>query len=276
MARKYARLKKNLADMKRVLVAFSGGVDSTLLLKAAADVLGPEVLAVSAASETYPPREIREAERLAGQLGVRHRVIHTLELKNPAFTRNRPDRCYHCKRELFTKLKKLAAAESIPFVLDGQNKDDRSDYRPGSRAARRLGVRSPLQEAGLTKADVRRLSRRLKLPTWDKPALACLASRFPYRVSIDRQGLTRVGAAEEFLLGLGVRQVRVRHHGRSARIEVEPRDIGRLARPALRDRIARRLKALGYLYITLDLEGYRTGSLNEALRKTRPPTSPRR
>ena len=254
--------------MRRVLVAFSGGVDSTLLLKTAADVLGGEVLAVIAASETYPRRETQEAERLAGRLGIRHRIIRTRELNNAAFTRNGTDRCYHCKRELFSRLKDMAAAESIPFVLDGQNEDDRSDYRPGSRAARELGVRSPLQEAGLTKEEVRLLSRRLRLPNWNKPSLACLASRFPYRESIDRQGLARVAAAEEFLLGLGLGQVRVRSHGRSARIEVEPQNISRLAQPAFRAGIVRRLKALGFIYITLDLQGYRTGSLNEVLKRS--------
>jgi uncharacterized protein len=254
--------------MKRVLVAFSGGADSTLLLKTAADVLGGEVLAVIAASKTYPGREIREAKRLADRLGVRHRIIHTRELDNPAFARNNIDRCYHCKKELFSRLKGLARAESIPFVLDGQNADDRSDYRPGSRAARELGVRSPLQEVGLTKEEVRLISRRLRLPNWNKPSLACLASRFPYGESIDRQGLARVAAAEEFLLGLGLGQARVRSHGRSARIEVEPLNISRLAQPALRAGIVHRLKALGFIYVTLDLQGYRTGSLNEVLKRS--------
>jgi len=272
-AKKYNRLKKTLSKMKRVLVAFSGGVDSTLLLKTAADILGEGVLAVIAASETYPRREIREAERLADKLGVRRRTIHTRELKNPAFTRNETDRCYHCKKELFSRLNGVAKAESIPYVLDGQNEDDRSDYRPGSRAARELGVRSPLQEAGLTKAEIRLISRRLGLPVWNKPSLACLASRFPYGESIGGKGLAQVGTAEEFLLGLGLIQVRVRSHGRNARIEVDSKDIGRLAQPALRARIVRRLKALGFLYVALDLQGYRSGSLNEGLKRSRQRTS---
>jgi uncharacterized protein len=266
-ARKFERLKKKLGKMKRVLVAFSGGADSTLLLKTAADMLDDGVLAVIAASETYPRREIQEAKRLAEKLGVRRRVIHTRELENPDFSRNNPDRCYHCKKELFSRLKSMAAAEFIPFILDGQNKDDQSDFRPGSKAARELGVRSPLQEVGLTKQEIRKISHQLALPTWEKPSLACLASRFPYRQSIDRKGLAQVGLAEEFLVGLGLRQVRVRHHGRTARIEVEPQAIGRVAQARVRARIVRRLKELGYLYVTLDLSGYRTGSLNEELRK---------
>jgi len=267
LAGKYELLKGLLLGMKRVLVAFSGGADSTLLLKTAADVLGREVLAVIAASETYPRRETEEAESLAEGLGVRRRTIHTRELENPDFSANPPERCYHCKKELFSGLKAMAAAEAIPFILDGQNEDDRSDFRPGSKAAREMGVRSPLQEVHLTKPEIRELSRSLGLPTWDKPSLACLASRFPYHTAIGRQSLEQVGLAEEFLLGLGLRQVRVRHHGPVARLEVEQPDFVRIMQEDVRRKIVRRLKELGFLFITLDLEGYRTGSLNEELIK---------
>lgn len=263
---KLEKLRAGLSGMEKVLIAFSGGTDSTLLLKVAADELGSGVLAVTASSKTYPSREIVAARRLARSFGVRHRVIQTLELANPEFRANPPLRCYHCKRELFRALRRIADEEGISHVLDGSNLDDGADYRPGGRAGKELGVRSPLREAGLTKAEIRLISRSLGLPTWDKPALACLASRFPYHHPIDESSLERVGRAEDSLRRLGFKLVRVRHHGSLARVELDPSDIARLLDGSLRNKISRRLKALGYTYVSLDLDGYRTGSMNETLK----------
>lgn len=268
LAEKEKTLRALMGGMKRVLVAFSGGLDSSFLLKTASETMGNGVLAVVAASEIHPPSEVEEALKRAEEWDVRCRLIHTREMDDPAFTANGPERCYVCKRGLYSRLKRIADEENIPFVVDGQNLDDLEDYRPGNRAAGELGVRSPLREARLTKNDIRELSRVGGLPTWDKPALACLASRFPYHTAIDRESLGRVAAAEDHLRTLGLRQVRLRHHGDVARIECEPADFRRVMEEPLRQGIVRRLKELGYLYVALDLAGYRSGSLNDAL-KTR-------
>jgi uncharacterized protein len=247
--------------MRSVLVAYSGGVDSSLLLKVARDILADKVLAVTAQSLTYPKDEIMEAKKLAKRLKVKHLIIKTNELKNLNFANNPFNRCYFCKKELFGKLIKIAKARRINFVVDGSNLDDDRDYRPGSKALKEFKVRSPLKEAGFSKKDIRNLSKELKLPTWNKPAFACLASRIPYRDKIDKKSLGKIQQAENLLKKLDFSQLRVRHHKNLARIEVPKTEIPKIIK--YRDKLARRLKNIGYKYICLDLEGYRTGSLNE-------------
>ncbi|MBI5018260.1 MAG: ATP-dependent sacrificial sulfur transferase LarE [Deltaproteobacteria bacterium] len=269
--------KDRLLDLLRetggCVIGFSGGVDSTFLFAVAAAVLGQKALAVTASSETYPERELREARELAEKIGGRHRVIVSEELDIPGFAENPKDRCYHCKKELFSKLRAVAEEEGLPQVLDGSNVDDRGDYRPGRRALRELDVRSPLEEAGLSKADIRELSRELGLPTWDKPAFACLSSRFPYGTRITREKVTQVGRAEESLRELGLRVLRVRHHGDVARLELGADEFGRVVN-GLRDEVVRRVKEAGYVYVALDLQGYRTGAMNETLTDLRPAVAP--
>jgi uncharacterized protein len=269
LAAKHAALQRVVKEMGSVLIAYSGGVDSSLLLKVAADTLGGNVFAVTGTSETYTPRELRDAKELVASLGVRHLVIATEELSNEAFAANPPERCYFCKKELFGKLRELADANGVRWILDGSNFDDLDDFRPGMKAAAELGVRSPLKEAKLTKDDIRALSRELGLPTWDKPSAACLSSRFPYGDAITREKLTAVEQAEQCLAAYGIRGFRVRVHGNIARIEV-PRE----AMPLLIDEpnakaVAARFKELGYTYVTLDIEGFRSGSMNEPLKRGR-------
>jgi uncharacterized protein len=266
-AKKMSRLREILSQMQNALVAYSGGTDSTFLLKVASDVLGGGVVAVTACSQTYPIRELEEAKKNARRLGVRHLIIETQELHNERFASNPPDRCYYCKRELFSKLWKTAKRSGLNYVLDGSNSDDVHDFRPGSRAGKELGVRSPLREAELTKDDIRLLSKKMGLPTWDKPAAACLASRLPYGCRVTPANLRRVAKAEDIIESLGIRQVRVRHHENIARIEVPPADFRKLLSRRASGRVVREIKRLGYQYVTLDIQGYRTGSMNDPLSK---------
>jgi len=263
---KDARLRRALAGMGSAIVAFSGGTDSAYLAWAATSVLGSAAHCITADSPSYPSRHRAMAERLARDFSLHHEFIATGELENPEYRANEPDRCYYCKQELFTQLTALAQARGIAAVLDGANADDRGDYRPGRKAARELGVRSPLDEADLSKAEIRELSRRAGLPTWDEPASACLSSRIPYHSEVTPEKLAMIERAEDALLALGFRVCRVRHHGDVARVELGPDEMARALEPATRDAIVRDLKAIGYRYVTLDLQGYRMGSLNEGVR----------
>lgn len=261
---KLKRLRSILGEMGSLVVAYSGGVDSSFLTLMAYEALGQNMLAVTATSETYPQAELEQAGSLAARRGFPHQVIHTEELKLEGFRSNPPDRCYHCKKELFTKLRAIAEERGFKWVADGSHLDDLKDYRPGRWAAEELGVRSPLGEAKLTKGEIRALSRDQGLPTWDKPAGACLASRFPYGEGISPEKLSMVSQAEDFLQSLGLHQVRVRYYGPMARIEVNPEAIPRLAGEH-REKVVGKFKQIGFYSISLDLQGYRMGSMNEAL-----------
>jgi len=260
-------LEKILERLGKVVIAFSGGVDSSFLLKIAKKALsGRNVMAVTAVSETYTGSELKQAKRFAKTLGIRHKIIFTNELKNKNFTDNPVNRCYYCKKELFGRLAGIAKKQGFNYVLDASNTDDSRDYRPGSKAKKEFGIRSPLMEAGFSKKDIRKYSRKLKLKTADMPSMACLASRFPYGEKIDKNTLKRIESAEDFIKKQGLSQVRVRCHNNIARIEVEKEDIKKFVNKRICDKITKRLRQLGFKYITLDLEGYRTGSLNEVLK----------
>jgi len=263
---KVKTLKEIIRSMGKVLVAYSGGVDSTLLLKVARDTLGDQnVIAVTALSSLYPEREVEGAKKLTQAFGVKHLLIQSNELEIDGFSKNPPNRCYYCKRELFEKLLNLSKDFGTPWVIEGSTLDDEKDHRPGRAAIQELGIRSPLKEAMFRKMDVRELSKALDLSTWDKPSFACLASRFPYGEEITLKGLKMVDEAENFLFGLGFKQVRVRHYQNLARIELYPEEMGRLMDGSLREKVVGRLKSIGYHYITLDLQGFRSGSMNEVL-----------
>jgi len=269
VAAKYARLREIVRGLGSVLVAYSGGVDSALLLKVASDELGERAVGALATSEAYGEEETQAALRVAQAIGARVERVETHELDDPRYTANAADRCYFCKTELFDQLEPLARRLGLAHIAYGMNRDDRGDWRPGQRAARERRVAAPLDDAAMGKAEIRALAQHLSVPVWDKPAFACYSSRIPYGTTVTVEALRQIGRAEQSLRALGLRQVRVRHHDRVARIEVDPREFARLLDDELRAQVVASVRAAGYLYVTLDLAGYRTGSLNEALLRKR-------
>ena len=260
---KYRELQRVIGDLGSVLVAYSAGVDSTLVLRVAHDALDDRVIAATGLSDTYPEEEMAEARALAAEMGVEHVMVRTEELTDPRYAMNSHQRCFFCKNELYGKLRELADERGVAHIIDGTNADDLGDHRPGLRAARQLGVRSPLQEVGMTKDEIREISNELGLRTWDKPAFACLSSRFPYGTPITLEKLKQVADAERGIRQLGFRGFRVRHHDKLARLEVDPADFPRVLEH--HDEIVACVRSAGYRFVTLDLQGYRSGSLNEGL-----------
>jgi uncharacterized protein len=260
-------LKQMLARMQRAVVAYSGGVDSTLLLKLAADVLGKKnVLAVTVISEVFADWELEKAQKIAAEWEIEHLVLQSHDLNNPQFIENNFRRCYFCKKELFTKIKKLAGENGFEHVIDGSNLDDLDDHRPGLKALAELNIISPLKQAKFRKADIRKLAKEMGLANWNKPAFACFASRFVYGNKITAEGIKQIKEGEMFLLDLGFKQVRLRHHDTIARIELCPADMIKLNQARLREKIVKKIRTLGFVYVTLDLQGYRQGSMNEVWR----------
>jgi pyridinium-3,5-biscarboxylic acid mononucleotide sulfurtransferase len=262
---KVARLRRALQEMERVLVCFSAGVDSAYLLAEAANVLGEGAVAFTAVSPSYPDWELASGRAITERLGVRHEMVETAEVDDPRYAANPVNRCYFCKSELFERAARAAEALGIRFILDGFNADDRGDHRPGRKAGQERAIRSPLDEVGMTKADVREAARRLGVEVWDKPALACLSSRFPYGTEITPERLAQVARSEAALRELGFRVFRVRYHGEVARVEVAPEELDRMLSPKVREAVTAALKAAGFAYVAVDLEGYRTGAMNETL-----------